>query len=145
MNDNTEQMIADAKDVVLGFAAAWTEWELAMAKDEDNSMEDPAMKQARASIRAYYCTPKKRVYVDDCLSYSEPPTYSHVIEDNIINTELISNTRAHIDANGDANPMSISHRFVVHEAFRPRKKFRLSSDEERAKREIADFLNCETT
>jgi hypothetical protein len=106
-------MIADAKDVVLRFAAAYTEWELDMAKDEENSMDDPAMIQAHASIIASYCTPKKRVYVDDCLSYSEPPTYSHVIEDNIINTELISNTRAHIDANGDANPMQISHRFVV--------------------------------
>jgi hypothetical protein len=107
--DNTEQMIADAKNVVLRFAAAWTEWELAMAKDEENSMEDPAMIQARASIIASYCTPKKRAYVDESMSYSEPPTYSHVIEDNIVGAELISNTRAQIDAKG----LQTMHRFVV--------------------------------
>ena len=113
MNDNTEQMIADAKDVVLRFAAAYTEWEVAMTKDEENSMDDPAMIQAHASIISSYCTPKNRAYVDGCLSYSEPPTYSHVIEDNIINADLISDTRAHIDASGDANPLQVSHRFVV--------------------------------
>jgi NTF2 fold immunity protein len=113
MNDNTEQMIADAKSVVLRFAAAYTEWELAMAKDEENSMDDPAMRQAHAGIIASYCTPKKRAYVDDCLSYSEPPTYSHVIEDNIMNAELISDTRAHIDISGDTSPLQTSHRFVV--------------------------------
>ncbi len=113
MNNNTEQMIADAKDVVLRFAAAWTEWELAMAKDVENSMEDPAMRQTRTSIVASYWTPKKRVYVDESMSYSMPPRYSYVIEDNIINAELISDTRAHIDANGDSNPLQTSHRFVV--------------------------------
>jgi NTF2 fold immunity protein len=113
MNEDTEQMIADAKSVVLRFAAAYTEWELDMAKDEENSMDDPAMIQAYANIIASYCTPKNRAYVDDCLSYSEPPTYSHVIEDNIINAELVSNTRAHIDANGNSTPLQTSHRFVV--------------------------------
>ncbi len=122
MKEDTEQMIADAKSVVLRFAAAYTEWEQAMAvawteieqamekdPDFDITAQDPAFQQARADIVKTYCTPKKRVYVDESITFSMPPTYSHVVEANIFNTVLVSDTRAHIDAKG----LQTIHRFVV--------------------------------
>jgi len=98
----------EATEAVVRFAAAWTEWERQMAAIPDSG-NDPRMQAARANLIQTHCTGKKRAYVDGLLSYSRPPTYENVTEDNLLNAELVSPTRAHVDAKG----LLSFYRFVV--------------------------------
>ncbi|MEW6306258.1 MAG: NTF2 fold immunity protein [Verrucomicrobiota bacterium] len=98
----------EAKDAVLRFARAWTEWEILMARDKE-SIHDPAMKEAHARLIQDHCTPKKRAYVDGQLTYCRPPTYGSVVEQNLIHMELGSPTKTFIDFN---TPFQ-HYRFVV--------------------------------
>ena len=98
----------EAKEAVLRFARAWTEWETLMAQNEE-SLRDPALREARAKLVQVHCTPKKRAYLDGPMSFSEPPTYGDVVEANLMHTELASPGKAFVDFN-------VSHtyyRFIV--------------------------------
>lgn len=98
----------EAKEAVLRFARAWTDWEVVMARKR-NSIQNPALKEARAKLIQDHCTPKKRVYVDGMMSFRQPPTYGDVVEANLMHMELASPTKAFVDFN---SPMTF-HRFVV--------------------------------
>ena len=92
-----DSSIQAAKEAVLGFAQAWTAWELQMALD-DGSLHDPAMRQMHARLITGHCTIKKRAYVDGLLTYGRPPTYADVIATNIFNVELHAANKAYVDA-----------------------------------------------
>jgi hypothetical protein len=55
------------------------------------------LKAVHASNLAKYCTPKKRVYVDGGFFFSPDLTYGDVNDSTLIDVELVSPTRVHLD------------------------------------------------
>ena len=105
---NDELQLQAAKEAVLQFGQAWTAWEEQMAKGND-SLHDPAMRQAHATLVTRFCTAKKRAYVDGLPTYGIPPTYADVIAENIVNAELCASNKAHVDV----RCARMCYRFVV--------------------------------
>ncbi len=99
-----------AQEAVVRFAQAWTLWETQMAKGGTDSLRDPVMRQAHATLIADHCTAKKRAYVDGLLTFGQPPTYADVVESNIFNVELNAPNKAYVDA----RCTWMYYRFVVH-------------------------------
>lgn len=91
-----EDVLSDPEETVLAFAAAYSQWELDMAADED-AFSNAELKARRAKILLDFCTHKKRAYVDGVASYSPSPRYRKVIRENIESTEQATRTRVHVD------------------------------------------------
>ena len=98
----------EAKEAVFRFARAWTEWEILMAQNEE-SLRDPALREARAKLIQEHCTPKKRANLDGPMSFREPPRYDGVVEANLMYTELASPGKAFVDFNASWS----YYRFIV--------------------------------
>ncbi len=88
--------LTDPERTVLAFAAAYSQWELDMAADED-AFGNADLKDRRAQILMDYCTRKKRGHVDGCLSYSPTPRYGKVTRENLIGVEQATRVRVHVD------------------------------------------------
>jgi hypothetical protein len=86
----------DPRGVVLAFARAFTQWENRVHRTRDG-LRDHDLQKQHAEIIHNYCTHKKRAYVDGVFSYQQPPAYTQVVEANIVNIEVVTRTRTHVD------------------------------------------------
>lgn len=98
----------DPLQVVLNFAAAYTQWERDMHAAKD--LQNPELQERRRQILNHYCTQKKRSYVDGIAGYRRPPVYLRVTQENIDHVEPATATRTHVDT---IQFESCAYRFVV--------------------------------
>lgn len=93
---NDIDSLSSPQEVVLEFATAYTKWEQEMDTVGDK-FNNVALQQSHAEILLRYCTRKKRSYLDGIASYSKPPTYYKVIQENIASVREIDRSRVYVD------------------------------------------------
>lgn len=98
----------DPKQVVLEFAAAYTQWETDHVHDDRESIA--RAHEQKAYIIDAFCTRKRRSYVDDQLSFSSPPVYQDIRAATLAAVEYPSTNRAHVDT---VQLSLVAYRFVL--------------------------------
>lgn len=88
--------LTDPEEVVIAFAAAYTQWERDMDAAAD-AFNDATLQRRHAAILLAYCTHKTRAYVDGIASVSKPPTYYKVTKKTIASVEEVTRSRIYVD------------------------------------------------